>query len=133
MSLNFKLPMNHPQHIAKHLQDVHFGGNWTWSNLNDVLADVDWQQATKQLHDLNTIAKLTFHIHYFVAAVLSVLEGNPLEAHDKYSFDVPPINSQEDWDKLRTKALKDAKKAAALIEQLPENKLWDTFVLEKYG
>jgi hypothetical protein len=25
--------------LAKNLRDVHFGGNWTWSNLKEQLAD----------------------------------------------------------------------------------------------
>jgi hypothetical protein len=120
-------------HIAKHLRDVHTGGNWTWSNLKDQLADVTWQEAITKVHDINTIATLTFHIHYFIAAALMVLEGKPLDAHDSESFAHPPIHSQEDWEALVKKALTDAEALARLIEKLPEEKLWETFVLEKYG
>ena len=35
--------------MAKHVRDVHFGGNWTAVNLKDALADVTWQQATTRL------------------------------------------------------------------------------------
>jgi len=54
---------------------------------------------------------------------LRVLEGGPLDAHDKYRFDVPPIKSQEDWEKLLDKVWSDAEKFAGLIEQLPESKI----------
>jgi len=40
---------------------------------------------------------LVYHINYYVAAVLPVLQGGPLDASDKYSFDLPPIQSKEDW------------------------------------
>lgn len=119
--------------IAKHLRDVHFGGNWTTVNLRDSLADVTWQQATKQVYSLNTIATLLFHINYYVSEVLKVLEGGPLLASDKYSFDCPPIRSQEDWDRMRNKAWDDAERFATLLEQLPDSRLGDFFEQEKYG
>jgi hypothetical protein len=125
--------MNLPQQIAKHFRDVHFGGNWTSVNLKETLADVTWQQATTKVDSLNTIVALVYHMNYFVSAVLKVLQGNSLDAHDKYSFDHPPVHSQLDWENLLNKTWKDAETFAALIEQLPESKLSETFVDEKYG
>ena len=119
--------------IAKHFRDVHFGENWTGVNLKDSLAGVDWQQATTQVHSLNTIAALVFHINYYVSAMLKVLQGGPLDAHDKYSFDLPPVLSQEDWEKLLDKLWADAENFASLVEQLPESKLWEDFSDKKYG
>ena len=119
--------------IAKHFRDVHFGGNWTSVNLKDSLANVNWQQATTQVYSCNTIATLVFHMNYYVSAVLKVLQGSPLDAHDKYSFDHPPIRSLEDWEKLLDKIWTEAEKFASLIEQLPEDKLGETFSDEKYG
>jgi hypothetical protein len=124
---------NLPGQIANHFKQVHFGGNWTDVNLKQTLSDVTWQQATTKVYSLNTIAVLTYHINYFVVAVLNVLQGIPLTAHDKYSFDLPPIQSEEDWKKLLDKIWSDAEKFVTLVEQLPENKLNEIFVLEKYG
>ncbi|MCE3226789.1 MAG: hypothetical protein K0S32_1340 [Bacteroidetes bacterium] len=125
--------MNTSQNVAKHFREVFFGGNWTVSNLKGQLADVTWQEATTKVHSFNTIATLTFHINYFVDVTMKVLEGGELNAHDKFSFDHPPINSQADWEKLVNKALNDADRFADLVAKLPENKLWENFVLEKYG
>ena len=119
--------------IAKHFRDVHFGGNWTSVNLKETLTDVSWQQATTKIYSLNTIATLVFHINYYVSAVTKVLQGEPLTAHDKYSFDLPPIQNQEDWEKLLNKTWSDAENFAKLIEQLPEAKLGEIFSEEKYG
>jgi len=119
--------------IAKHFRDVHFGGNWTSSNLKEALADVTWQQATTQVSSLNTIAALVYHINYYISAVAGVLQGEPLNAHDKYSFDLPPIHSDEDWKQLLDKMWGDAETFAGLIEQMPESKLGEVFVDEKYG
>src|SRR6185369_7257770 len=92
--------MNLSIQIAKQLRDVHFGGNWTFSNLKDNLAGVTWQQATKKVYSFNTIAALVYHMNYYVNAVTRVLQGNPINAKDKYSFDHPSIMSEDDWKKL---------------------------------
>lgn len=125
--------MNLTGQIAKHFREIHFGGNWTSVNLKDNLADLTWQQATTQVYSFNTIAALVFHINYFVGAALKVLQGNALDAHDKYSFDLPPIRSQEDWQNLLDKTYTDAENFARLVEQLPESKLWEDFTDKKYG
>ena len=125
--------MNLTGQIAKQFREVHFGGNWTSSNLKDNLAEVTWQQATTQVYSLNTIAALVYHMNYYVSAVLEVLQGKPLTAHDKYSFHLPPVTCQEDWENLLRKTLADAENFASLVEQLPENKLWENLADEKYG
>lgn len=125
--------MNWTAQIARHFREVHFGGNWTSVNLKDSLAGIGWQQATTKVYSLNTIAALVYHINYYVSAVLKVLEGGPLDAHDKYSFDLPLIQSQEDWEKLLNKTWTDAKNFADLIEQLPGSKLENDFSEKKYG
>ena len=125
--------MNLTAQIAQLFRAVHFGGNWTASNLKEHLADVTWRQATTKVYSFNTIATLVYHMNYYVGAVMKVLQGGPLDARDKYSFDLPPIQSQEDWEKLLDKIWTDAENFAGLIEQLPESRLWDTFVDEKYG
>ncbi|MDQ3844097.1 MAG: DinB family protein [Bacteroidota bacterium] len=125
--------MNWTAQIAKHFREVHFGGNWTAVNLKDNLADVTWQQATTQVYSFNTIATLVYHMNYYVSAVMKVLQGEPLHAKDQYSFDHPPIASRQDWEKLLDKMWTDAEAFASLIEQLPQSKLGETFVDEKYG
>ncbi|MBL7827608.1 MAG: DinB family protein [Saprospiraceae bacterium] len=119
--------------IAKNFREVHFGGNWTWSNLKDNLADVTWEQATRKIESFNTIAALVYHINYYVRAGLKVLNNQPLDSHDKYSFDVPPIQNQADWEQLLNQVWADAETFASLVEQLPDSKLHEIFALEKYG
>ncbi len=125
--------MNLQEHLAKHIRDVHFGGNWTSSNLRDNLKDVTWQQAITRVQSFNSIATLVFHANYFVGAILMVLRGEPLDAHDKYSFDHPPINSKEDWENMQEKVLNDAETFASMVERLPESRLWEDFTDSKYG
>ena len=125
--------MNLTAQIAKHFRAIHFGGNWTSVNLKDTLTGLTWQQATTKVYSFNTIAVLVFHMNYYVSAVSKVLQGNPLDAHDKFSFDLPPIQSSEDWEKLLNKTFTDAENFASLIEKLPESKLEEDFSDKKYG
>jgi hypothetical protein len=119
--------------IAKHFRDVHFGGNWTTSNLKDNLSGVTWQQAMTQVHDFNTIARLVYHINFYVVAALSVLRGQGLHASDKYAFDCPPLSSEADWQAMLSKTWAEAEDLAALIEDLPEDRWMEIFVDERYG
>lgn len=121
------------QEIARHVREVHFGENWTDSCLKDQLEDVDWLEATTQVQALNSISSLAYHINYYIVAIIGVLQNKPLVAQDKESFNLPPISSQEDWNNLREKIWADAKKFAELIENFPEEKLFEDMPDKKYG
>lgn len=85
------------------------------------------------MYDLNTIAVLTYHIGYFVTVALQVLKGGPLEGNDKFSFDHPPIESQEDWENMYHKTLEEAEAMCELIRALPDTTLFEPFTDDKYG
>jgi hypothetical protein len=125
--------MNLSQQLAKHFREVFWGGNWTSVNLKDSLEGLSWQQAKTKVLSFNSIAALIFHINYYIAAVARVLQGEALNASDKYSFDLSPIQSEKDWETLLNKFWFDAENFATLVEQLPEDKLWDDFYDGKYG
>ena len=109
--------------VARHFREVHTGGNWTASNLRSILHDVTYEQAITKVKDLNTILTLTYHIHYYVAAVLKVLQGEPLHAKDAYSFDHPEITSQAEWETFLKKVFDAAETFAEHVEKLPEARL----------
>lgn len=119
--------------IAKNFRDVFFGGNWTAVNLKDTLQGVTWEQAVAKVYDLNTIAMLVFHINYYVDAVLKVLYGEGLNASDKFAFDVEPIKSEGDWQKLVSKTMTQAEQFAAEIEKWDDGKFFEDFTDPKYG
>ena len=119
--------------LAKHLRDVHFGGNWTSVNMKDTLAGVTWKQANTQIYTLNTIVKLVFHIHYYIHVVSEVLSGKPFNAHDQFAFASPPIDSEEDWHDFLDTIWSETEVFAKQIEQLPDSKLDEVFQQEKYG
>lgn len=125
--------MNGTTQLAKNFRGVYFGGNWTASNLKENLKDVTWKQATTQVYSFNTIARLAFHIHYYVSAVKKVLEGGPLVAKDALSFNHPNFESEEEWQSFLSNIWDEGEAFAQLIEELPERKLWDILIDEKYG
>lgn len=125
--------MSSTTQIAKQFREAHLDGIWIATNLKAQLSDLSWEQATTKIGSLNTIAALAFHLNYYVDGVLNVFEGGSLDIRDKYSFDAPPMESQEDWDNLRNKMWSDAEKFASLIEQMPDSKLDEGFVDIKYG
>ena len=111
--------MNTPSQIAKQFRDVLFGGNWTSVNMKETLADISWQQANTKFYSFNTIAILVYHMNYYVGVISKVLQGQPLDG--------------KDWEKLVQKTWNEAETFANLIEQLPDSKLEEIFINEKYG
>lgn len=125
--------MSLSKQIAKHVRDIYFGKNWTNSNIKEKLEDVDWKQATTQVNSYNTIAMLVFHTNYYLVGIMNVLKGGPLEIRDKFSYELPPIESAEDWQDLKNKAFDEAEEYAQLIEEMSDEKFWENFVKEGYG
>ena len=119
--------------IAKQIRDAFLGGNWTDVNFKKVLADVNWEVSIQEIPGYNTLATLTFHVNYFLEAILMVLCENKLEANDKFSFAHPPIHSPEDWEALVNRLLTNAESFASEVEKLPNERLSADFWGEKYG
>ena len=120
--------------LAKRFREVILNGTWIANtNYKQQLTGLQWEIATTKVTSLNTIAVLAQHIHYYIAGVKNVFKGGNLEIKDKFSFDFPPIQSQNDWETFLTKFFNDAEEFASQIEQMPEEKLKDVFVDEKYG
>ena len=119
--------------IAKHLREVYFGKNWTWSDLKEHLDDVTWKEATHKIEGFNTIAVLTYHISYFVKVASAFLDSGVVEGNDKLSFNAPPIHSEEDWQQLLHTIYADVETFAQKIELLPDERLFEVFGEEKYG
>ena len=125
--------MSTSKQLAKHLNEVYFGGNWTTVSLKSAIEDISWNQAVTKIQNFNTIAALVYHINYYVHEVASALQGNDLQAQDELSFNHPPIQSQADWDKMLDQCWVDARVFASLIEKISDAQLHDFFQAEKYG
>lgn len=126
-----KNPIN--TEIARQARECFFGKNWTWVNLQQTLADVDREKASRQVNGFNTIATLVYHIGYYFDAQARVMEGRPLDASDKASFHHPPIESEADWQQLVNKTFDTARRWINLVESFDEQRLSETFLEDKYG
>lgn len=120
--------------IANRLREVLLSGKWIANtNFKDQILSVGWEQAIQKVDNLNTIALLTFHINYYLAGLLNVFTGGKLEIKDKYSFDLPEIKSEKDWNKLVNEFLSNSEMFVNQVEQMDESMLDQPFVEEKYG
>lgn len=126
--------MSSVSQLAKRFREVLLDGFWIANtNFKDQLSEVTWEQAVTKVDTLNTIAMLTFHIDYYIAGIINVFEGGALEIKDKFSFDLPSIESHQQWEDLLSKLWTDSEKFATLLEQMPDSQLDEVFVDEKYG
>ncbi|MCJ7934189.1 MAG: DUF1572 domain-containing protein [Chryseobacterium sp.] len=126
--------MNSGLQLSKRFREVLLDGLWIANtNFKDQLSDITWEQATTKVDSLNTIAMLTFHIHYYIAGILNVFDGGCLEIKDKFSFDLPPVESQFQWENLVNKLWTDSEKFAARVEQMSDDQLNEVFAEERYG
>nr|WP_315031961.1 DUF1572 domain-containing protein [uncultured Chryseobacterium sp.] len=120
--------------LSKRFREVILDGLWIANtNFKDQLSDVTWEQAVERVGSLNTIAMLTFHIDYYIAGILNVFEGGALEIKDRFSFDLPLIESREGWESLLNKLWSDSEKFIMELERMPDSRLDEVFVDEKYG
>jgi hypothetical protein len=123
-----------PIEIANRFREVILNGTWVANtNFKAQLEATDWQLVTTQLDDLNTIAALAQHIHYYICGLNQVFKGGTLDIKDKYSFDFPPVNCQKDWDAFLSRFWKDAETFAVLVAEMSEAQLKGPFIEEKYG
>ncbi|MGE0589479.1 MAG: hypothetical protein AB7O48_12955 [Cyclobacteriaceae bacterium] len=120
--------------LSSRLSEVLLNGHWIANtNIKEQIESVTWVQAIQKVGSLNTIAALTYHINYYLGGVINVFKGGELEIRDKYSFDLPPIHSEEDWRALVASYLANAETFIDCVGKIEESKLSEPFVDEKYG
>ena len=126
--------MSRIESITNRLNEVFLNGIWIANtNYKQQLQAVTLEQAIHKIGNLNTIAALTYHINYYLAGLLQVFDGGKLEIKDKYSFDLPEIQSEKDWEQLVNNFLTNAEKFISSVQQMPDERLDAPFADEKYG
>lgn len=120
--------------LASRLREVFLDGKWIAdTNFKEQILSVSWEQANEKICNLNTIAALTFHIYYYLSGLLNAFETGRLDISDKYSFDLPEIKSEADWEHLVTDFIDNAEKFSDKVEQMDDHIFDQPFVAEKYG
>lgn len=120
--------------LAKRLREVFLNGHWIANtNFKEQILSVNWEQATQKINNLNSIASLTYHINYYLAGLLKAFDNGKLEISDKYSFDMPPIHSEAEWNLLVNDLLNNAQQFADRIEKMEDDIFDQPFIDQKYG
>lgn len=125
--------MTHAQILAQSLRELYFGKNWTAVNLKDTLADIEWQESKVSYQQSNTILALVYHIHYYIKVTMPVLDNQEFDAHDRYAFDHPEINSQDEWDSFIEHIFQFASIFADKVEQCSDAKIFSHMPEKKWG
>uniref|UniRef100_UPI004048F501 DUF1572 domain-containing protein n=1 Tax=Gelidibacter sp. TaxID=2018083 RepID=UPI004048F501 len=126
--------MQSSKQLAERFREVIFDGLWIANtNYKDQLSNVTMAEATKKVDTFNTIAALTYHINYYIEGVSIFFETGELTIKDQFSFDLPEMTSENDWELLKSRFWHNAETFATQIEQMSNEQLDDIFVLEKYG
>lgn len=126
--------MKKTDQFANRFREIILTGTWVANtNFKDQLENLDWEIAIAEFESLSTISILAQHVHYYDNGIKNVFDGGSLEIRDKHSFDFPIIKSENEWKTFLTKFWNDTENLAKLIQQLPEEKLNQSFVDNKYG
>jgi len=120
--------------IASRLREVLLDGHWIANtNYKEQIQNINWEQATQKVANLNSIAALTYHINYYLEGLLNAFENGKLEISDKYSFDLPPIIAEADWNKFVATFLNNSEKFVNKVELIDESYFDQPFIDGKYG
>lgn len=126
--------MRQSQQLAGRFREVILNGTFiAYTNYKNELENLGHDIAVKKVANLNTIADLAQHIHYYIAGINQVFRGGTLDIKDKFSFDFSPVSNQQQWDSFLSKFWHDAEEFAHFVEKMPDEKLTEFFVDEKYG
>lgn len=126
--------MKNALEITNRFREIILNGTWVANtNYKDQLENLDWKIAVTPIQNLNTIAILAQHIHYYIDGINTVFKGGTLDIKDKFSFDFPPISSPEDWEFFLEKFWSSSEEFASFVEQMSDEKLDQFFADEKYG
>jgi len=123
----------HSSEIAEQFKAAHLEGSWIASNLKSKLEDITLAEAKIKIGTVNTIQALAYHINYYIVGINQVLRGGTLDIRDKYSFDIPEMDSVDEWQAFLTKMVADAEDFTTLVAQLSDEQLHGPFADPKYG
>lgn len=116
------------------MKEVLLDGKWiAQTNIKEQIESLTWKQASKKVGSLNTIALLTYHLNYYLEGITQVFLGGNLEIRDKFSFDMPSLNSEEEWSELAESFVTNSKLFIECVELMKSSKFDEPFVDEKYG
>jgi hypothetical protein len=126
--------MSRTQDLSDRLRELFLTGKWVANtNYQALLSEVSWLQARSVYSNLNSIAQLTYHVNYYLDGLLRAFDTGVLDISDRYSFDLPPIESEMDWELLRASLLANASRFAEKVASMEDSWLEAPFIDPRYG
>jgi hypothetical protein len=87
--------------IAQHFYEVNYGSNWTDVAMKDALKEVSFKQAIKKISDLNTIAVLVHHIHFYNMVVYNRCFAEKQKEFKHEDSVIAEVTSEAEWQQLQ--------------------------------
>ena len=116
--------------IAQHLVDVHEGNNWTDVSIADTLKDITAEEAVALTNaSPNTIASILHHITFWNRLMIKRIQGIDVLVDEKNGYDMPLIQTEEDWQQLQIDNNLSAHELAAAIAHFDETMLGESLIL----
>lgn len=126
--------MENPASLARRIREVFIDGEWiAQTNFKKALEDVNWKEAIYKIKDLNSLSDLCFHVSYYTEGFNQYFKENTFTIKDKFSFDYPSVNSEEDWYELKNNMITSAISFSDHAAALNSDRLDEVFVQENYG
>ena len=120
--------------LAKRVREVFLDGKWIANtNFSEQLRSVPLQQALQKPGGANSIASLVFHVNYYLEGLIEAFEKGVLSISDKYSYDMRPLEKEQEWEEMVNALLRNAELFARRVEALSEETLDGPFIDPRYG
>jgi uncharacterized damage-inducible protein DinB len=126
--------MARSKNLAKRVREVFLDGKWIANtNFSDQLKSLTLQHALQKPGGANSIASLVFHVNYYLEGLIEAFDKGVLGISDKYSYDMPHIEEEREWEEMVNALLRNAELFARKVEALAEETLDGPFIDPRYG
>lgn len=120
--------------ITFRLRELFLDGTWIANtNYQAVLADLNFEVATLKIENLNTIARLVFHVNYYISGLNSAFATGILDIHDQFSFDLSDDFNESDWLQLNKEFIENIHSFIHHVDGLSDDELDSPFFQPQYG
>lgn len=113
--------------IANHILEVFTGNNWTDVNIQDTIKDISFTEAIAITPaSPNSIASILYHLKFYNKIMQQRLRGVVQKVNAANGFDMPALQSENDWKNLINETRQSFIDIAKATEIFPEERLAET-------
>lgn len=120
--------------LARRFREVMLDGRWIANtNFKDQVESITLEEAQRVTSGLNSPLALCYHIYYYIQGINDFFISGKLEISDRFSFDHPDFQSDEQWKLFKEQLWNESEKFAKRVESMDQDQLDEVFVDPKYG